>query len=58
MSKKKNKNKIDETMMYYAQKKCEVCGKLIVGRSPGSYRAANSDLGNKLKAHREKCQEK
>lgn len=42
--------------MFYSQRKCELCGKLVVGRSPKSYQGANSDLGNKIKAHREECQ--
>ncbi len=53
MKKNKNRNKIDPGMMFYAQKKCSNCGKLIVGRSPKSYRAANSDLGQRLKVHRD-----
>jgi hypothetical protein len=44
--------------MFYSQKCCPVCQKLIVGRSPKSYQGTNSDLGNKLKAHREECQSK
>jgi len=39
--------------MFYAQKLCPVCKKLIVGSSPKSCRAANSDLGQRLKAHSE-----
>lgn len=44
--------------VYYAQRKCETCGVLIMGRSPETYRQANLDLGNKLKAHREDCEGK
>jgi len=41
--------------MFYSQRRCS-CGRLLVGRSPKSYQGACSDLGNKLKAHREECQ--
>ena len=58
MKKNKNRSKIDLTMMFYSQRLCPVCKKLIVGRSPKSYRAANSDLGQRLKAHREECESK
>ncbi|MBA7496614.1 hypothetical protein ES702_07223 [subsurface metagenome] len=56
----KNKQKRNSTLeispgqgVFYAQKKCPICKKLLVGRSEKSYGAANSDLGQKLKAHQE-----
>ena len=42
--------------MFYSQKLCPTCQKLIVGHSPKSYRAANSDLGQRLKRHKQDCQ--
>ena len=61
MSKNKNRNKENHNQpgnqgMFYAQKLCPICKKLIVGHSGKSIRHANSDLGQRLKAHREECQ--
>ncbi|MBA7610466.1 hypothetical protein ES703_17674 [subsurface metagenome] len=60
MNKKRKKDNAQpgEQGMFYSQRLCPVCQRLIVGRSPKSWQSANSDLGNKLKAHREDCQGK
>lgn len=58
MRKKKNRSKIDETMMFYGQRLCPICKKLIVASNPKSYEGATRDLGRKMKAHREEHQKK
>jgi len=42
--------------VFYAQRKCETCGKLLWGSSEKSRRQAEKDLGQKLKAHKQDCQ--
>ena len=56
MSKKKQNNQPGERGVFYSQKLCPVCKKLIVGSSPKSHRAANSDLEQRLRAHQEQHQ--
>ena len=53
--KMKQSNDPGEQGMFYAQKLCLGCKKLIVSSSPKSIRAANSDLGQRLKIHRQEC---
>lgn len=52
-NKKQDNNQEGPQGVFYSQKLCAICRKLIVGRSPKSYQGANSDLGQRLKNHRE-----
>lgn len=61
MAKKKKMRQANEPGsqgMFYSQKKCPVCGQLIVANSPLSCQGASSNLGRKLKEHKEQCYEK
>lgn len=57
--KKKEDNSQPGTQgIFYAQKRCDICERLIIGHSGRSYRVANSDLGQRLKIHKQECQKK
>ncbi|MBA7622579.1 hypothetical protein ES703_29957 [subsurface metagenome] len=60
MRKKKSRNKQNNEPgpqgMFYAQKLCPVCKKLIVASNPKSYNAAQSELGRKMLIHKQECQ--
>lgn len=50
---KKQNNEPGKRGMFYAQRLCPVCKKLIVISNSRSYEAASCDLGRKMKAHQE-----
>jgi len=52
MAKKNVYNQPGERGMFYNQRLCPICGKLIVTSNPKSYEGANSELGRKLKEHK------
>lgn len=54
-SKQKN-NQPGERGLFYYQKKCYVCGRLIWGSSPKNRRLASKNAYFKMKAHQEECQ--
>lgn len=62
MSKKKKRKKFIASNVssgfgvYYAQKKCDICKKLLWGSSEKDHREAERGLRQRLKAHREECQ--
>ncbi len=63
MKKNNNKNKDNHNQpgprgMFYYQKKCFSCGRLIWGSSPKNHRSASKDAYFKMKAHKEQCQKK
>ena len=41
--------------MYFAQKFCPICKKLLTGKSTTPENGARSDLGAKFNQHKEKC---
>jgi hypothetical protein len=58
-SKTRSKQKDNEPglrRMFYCQKKCFACGKLIWGSSPKNHRLASKDCYFKMKAHHQDCQ--
>lgn len=60
MNKNKNRNKQNnepgERGIFYYQKKCYICGKLVWGSSPKNHRSASKDCYFKMKVHQEEHQ--
>ncbi|GAH92742.1 unnamed protein product [marine sediment metagenome] len=64
--KKKGRNKIRDQGfkispgpgIFYYQKKCHVCGRLVWGSSPKSRREAERDLRLKMQTHKQDCEGK
>lgn len=50
---KQNHNEQGSQGMFYSQRLCPICKRLIVASHPKSYDAAQSELGRKMKAHQE-----
>lgn len=53
---KEEYNQPGERGMFYLQRKCRACGKLIWGASPRSRKLASRDSYFKMRVHKKDCQ--